>query len=182
MINETKTAQLSAYLLDKAGGKMRYIKLIKLLYLADRESMAQSGDSLTRDRFFSMKNGPILSDTLNLLKGQTESADWSALVRTEDYYALLNKQIVVDDLDELSVFDTDVLDKVYADFGTMDWRLLCEWTHNHCAEWKDPGTSRLPIYPLDIFKALGWSAEEAEALDAQYAQRCELERVMARHG
>ncbi len=39
MFCEEKVAQMAAYLLQKRGGKMSYLKLMKLLYLSDRESM-----------------------------------------------------------------------------------------------------------------------------------------------
>ena len=63
MFREEKVAQMAAYLLQKRGGRMAYIKLMKLLYLADREYMISYGDSMSGDRAVSMKNGPVLSQT-----------------------------------------------------------------------------------------------------------------------
>lgn len=39
MFNEEKVAQMAAYLLKKHGGSMRFIKLMKLMYLSDRKAM-----------------------------------------------------------------------------------------------------------------------------------------------
>ncbi len=39
MFNERKAAQAAAYLLHKAGGKLPLLKLMKLMYLAERLSL-----------------------------------------------------------------------------------------------------------------------------------------------
>ena len=41
--DERKAAQAASVLLERHGGSMPYIKLIKLLYLADREALIESG-------------------------------------------------------------------------------------------------------------------------------------------
>lgn len=179
MFNEAKTAQMAAYLLAKSGGRMRYIKLIKLLYLADRESMRKTGDSMTHDRFYSLKNGPILSCTLDLLRGQKHSEGWSSIVRKDGYQAELVAAMSPDDLDELSPFNLHIMDDVYARFGGMGWRQLCEWTHKNCPEWMHPGRSNLPISAADVFHALGWTKDEARDMDEKYNERRELDRTLA---
>jgi hypothetical protein len=39
--DEKKATEVAAFLLKMRGGKMSYLKLIKLLYLADRESLSR---------------------------------------------------------------------------------------------------------------------------------------------
>lgn len=51
MFNELKTAQLAAYLLKQGGGRMEYIKLINLLYLAEREHLKLYHSPMTGDFF-----------------------------------------------------------------------------------------------------------------------------------
>ncbi len=46
---------------------MSYMKLIKLLYLADREALARWGRPITTDTYVAMKHGPVLSYILNLI-------------------------------------------------------------------------------------------------------------------
>ena len=69
MFNERRVAQMAAYLLDHARTRMKYLKLMKLLYLADRESMKRHGHPISGDRYVSMDHGPVLSNTLNLING-----------------------------------------------------------------------------------------------------------------
>ena len=47
MFNEQKAAQIAAWFLGKAGGTMPHLKLMKLMYLAERESMAKHGFPMT---------------------------------------------------------------------------------------------------------------------------------------
>ena len=53
---------------------MSHLKLMKLLYLADREGVHQLGYLLSGDRP-AVPHGPVLSMTLNLIDGDVESAD-----------------------------------------------------------------------------------------------------------
>ena len=43
VFDERKAAQAAAHLLHRHGGPMPYIKLIKLLYLADRRGLRRDG-------------------------------------------------------------------------------------------------------------------------------------------
>ncbi|HTH08426.1 MAG TPA: Panacea domain-containing protein, partial [Acidovorax sp.] len=63
--NERKAAQAAACLLHKAGGSLSVLKLMKLMYLAERRSLKKYGDTITGDAFVSMPHGPVLSMTYN---------------------------------------------------------------------------------------------------------------------
>ena len=54
-MNQEKLYQSVGYLLEKYNGRLNEVKLIRLLYLADREMIRQTGDSITGDNYFSMK-------------------------------------------------------------------------------------------------------------------------------
>ncbi len=50
------------YFLDRGRGGMKYLKLMKLLYLADRESMKRHGHPISGDRYVSMEHArPVRS-------------------------------------------------------------------------------------------------------------------------
>ena len=50
LFNEAKATQAAARLLFLRGGTMSYVKLIKLLYLADREALIRWGRPVTSRR------------------------------------------------------------------------------------------------------------------------------------
>ena len=71
--NARKAAQVVAYLANKApNGRLNILKAIKLVYLADRESLRQSGFPILDDDRFSMPHGPVNSTTLRLANGELE--------------------------------------------------------------------------------------------------------------
>ena len=56
-----KAIQASALLLKLKGGRMKYIGLLKMLYIADRIALERLEMPITGDCYFSMKYGPVLS-------------------------------------------------------------------------------------------------------------------------
>ena len=72
MFNERKAAQMAAFFLGQLlDRKMPHLKLMKLLYLSDREAVRAFGWPISGDRLVSMPHGPVLSQTLNLMDGFT---------------------------------------------------------------------------------------------------------------
>lgn len=183
MFNEAKVAQMAAYLLSRRGGQMSYLKLMKLLYLADRTSMDRFDEPMTDDAWVSMNKGPVLSNVLELMQGGSKSGVWNhwvseAPVRYE--VSLACQEHDRECFDELSDADIDVLDAVWQEFGHLTRWQLVDYTHEHCPEWHDPRGSMRPIRPQDIFQALGRSDEEADELSSDIFQRRELKQVMER--
>jgi len=62
---EVKATQAAPRLLELEGGKMSHMKLIKLLYLAERQAILRWGRPITFDWYVSMPHGPVLSFTLD---------------------------------------------------------------------------------------------------------------------
>jgi len=182
MFNQRKVAQMAAFLLDHGKGRMSYLKLMKLLYLADRESMRRHGEPISGDRYVSMDHGPVLSQTLNLINGgvEFEEGGWNHWIEDKaDYEVSLRRKTSRDALDELSEADMDVLDAIHAKFGKMDKWKLRDYTHRYCSEWKDPQGSSIPIEIIDIFKALGRTPAEARKLAGRIEHDRRIDRLFA---
>ena len=176
--DERKTTAAAAYLLDKASGKMPYIKLIKLLYLADRESWRRYDRPITGDRYVSMKFGPVLSTTYDLIRREDPEggSPWSKTIVTSGYEAKLQGSA---DLGPLSDVEIEILDEVYQFTEKMDrWR-LCDLTHSF-SEWKDPEGSSTSIPPEEILKALGKSVEEIDAARQESVERRHFEQLFGK--
>lgn len=183
MLNEEKVAQMAAYLLHRRGGQMSYLKLMKLLYLADRTSMERYDEPMTDDAWVSMDKGPVLSNVLELMQGASTSGEWNRWVGEApvQYEVSLAAQACErDTFDELSDADIEILDQVWEEFGQMTRWQLVDYTHKNCPEWHDPHGSMRPIRPQDIFLALGRSCDDADDLTADIFQRRELQQVMER--
>jgi len=182
MYNERKAAQMAAFLLHKRGGRMSHLKLMKLLYLADREAMQRYGMPISGDRMVAMPHGPVLSMTLNHMDGDIKSSpggwdDW--ISDKENHELALARPVSREMLDELSEADLEVLEAVWARFGHMSRWQIRDLTHTHCPEWHDPNGSSLPIPYEDVFAAFGRSAEEAKELSARIEAERTLDKLFA---
>jgi uncharacterized phage-associated protein len=160
--NEAKATEAAACLLELRGGRMKYLKLIKLLYIADREALARWGRPITTDRYVSMREGPVTSNIYNLIVSEpmpSEQSIWQAHIRT---VADWDVELVSEPKnDELSRSEKSLLNEIFERHSYRNrWDLVSE-THKF-PEWKDPGTSSTPITYREILRALK-SDEEASA-------------------
>lgn len=182
MFNDRKVAQMAAFLLGKGGARMAHLKLMKLLYLADREAMSRHGAPISGDRIVAMPHGPVLSMTLNLMDGDVESSPsgWDSLISDKENHELsLKRAVTRNDLDELSQADIDVLEAVWEKFGHMGKWAIRDYTHEHCPEWTDPNGSSLPISYESVFRALGRSKDVAAELSARIEAERSLDKIFA---
>lgn len=181
IFSEQKVAQMAAYFLQKRGGRMAYLKLMKLLYLADRESMDRYSAPMSHDSHVSMPQGPVLSATLNLITGQIQSAVWRSWVTSEAGFevSLSRDASDLDLLDELSDADVEIMDHIWEQFGQMNRWDLVEFTHKHLPEWIDPRGSSSPINPRAVFRALGKDEQQAELLTQELFERKSLGRAIS---
>ncbi len=152
-----RSMQAVAYLLKLDGGTMNYTKLIKMLYIADREWMAKRADPITGDVVFAMKMGPVLSDVLHLIKDEHElSRVWSQFIRTNED----DKSVtLIDDPGdgELSTGVIAKLGDVYEKYRKLDYKQISSLTHTF-PEWiqHDPGKKSRKLIPWeDILRAQG---------------------------
>lgn len=176
--NEKLVAQIAAFFASKEGGDIPVLKLTKLIYLADRESMAKTGYPITNDHFVSMPHGPVNSLTLNFVDGNFSSAEWSDLISDRANYSVgLSRAPTDEDFDELSEQDLEILQIVWAEFGHMNKWEIRDWTHQNCPEWEDPKGSCAPIPHERVLKYLGIAG--AEELASEIRSERGIEDIFA---
>jgi hypothetical protein len=161
--NEAKATQAAAYFLQLRGGRMHYIKLVKLLYLADRESLVRWGTFLTTDRHASMDNGPVVSRILNLITEDRPKPVWAEYISAPmgEYEVELLKPAPTD---LLSRAEENLMREIFQQYGYRNrWDLIDNVMHK-LPEWRDPEGSSRPIHPRDILQAAGESEEEIRAV------------------
>ena len=159
--NEAKATQAAARLLERRGGRMSYMKLIKLLYLADREALARYGKTISTDTYFSMKLGPVLSQVLDLITEgpNPEIGDtyWTNHISEPEHYEVSLKAVPSGDL--LSEAEDEVLDQIFDRYGQMSRWQLVDLVHT-LKEWRNPDGGALPIPLADILAAQDKSPAE----------------------
>jgi uncharacterized phage-associated protein len=164
-----KRAAQAAAVLVKLEPKceINYMKLIKLLYIADRESIAETKAPITGDDPFAMKHGPVLSRIYDFVMDRdSEGVNvWSEYFETNG----LNVHLLGDPgTDELCPYDIKKLQEVFDRHKNDDQWDLEELTHMY-KEWQrnDPGRSSRPIPLQHIVDAVGLSNEMDDVLRLQ---------------
>jgi uncharacterized phage-associated protein len=177
--NEKKATQAAAYFLKRRGGRMSYMKLIKLLYLADRKALLTWGRPITTDRYFSMNHGPVLSRVLELTtdgEARGTKSIWTSVISEPAKYDVCLKGVAGDD--ELSDAEIGVEDEIFGQFGAMSRWDLVETTH--CLpEWKDPYGGAIPISYGDILRAAGKTHLEIAAIEDEICHIAEIDALFS---
>jgi uncharacterized phage-associated protein len=175
--NERKATEAAAFLLKLRGGKMSYLKLIKLLYLADREALGRWGSSITKDQHFSMPHGPVVSNTYNLMIDEGEKPYWSKYITPPlGQYEL---ELTGEDCptDTLSRAEEKLLTEIFERYGRMSRWELRDYTHS-LPEWRDPAGSSLPISIGEILAAQNLPPEEIAAITREIEAEETTERIL----
>ena len=165
--NEAKATQAAGRLLQLRGGRMHYLKLIKLLYLVDREALLRWGRPVTTDQFVSMDKGPVVSRIYSLIREEPEPGEtsvWRRYISEPQNYevALLGEAPA----DELSRAEEDLIAEVFAEHGHKSRWELVRLTHD-LPEWRDPEGSAVPIEYSDILRAAHRTPVEIAAIEAE---------------
>lgn len=132
---------------------MDFLRLMKLLYLADRECLAEEGETITGDRMSALPQGPVLSTVMRLVNGtDSQSATWARHIRRGKNHSLH----LVDDpgTDILYQFEKEIIRRVYEKYETIPTWDIVSMTHR-LPEWlKYEGQLNSPdaknSYPISI--------------------------------
>lgn len=168
--NEKKATQAASLFLEKNGGKMSYMKLIKLLYLADREALMLWERPLTGDTYFSMKHGPILSNVLDIISngGDPENSSyWYKYIGQPKNYDVKLKEKGLPEADTLSQREMALISELSEKFKDFDRWDMVKFCHDFLPEWEDVGNTRKLIEISNILKALNKSTDEIKAIEEE---------------
>lgn len=177
-----KAAQLIAALILRGQAKyINILKAVKLVYLADRESIRQYGFPILEEDRYSMPHGPVNSMTYRHLNGEMDlqTCGWSEVLRDRANHniALTNPNLTEAELDELSDADLACVEKVWAEFGHMTQWQLVDWSHDptNIPEWEDPAGGSTKIPYRRILQALG--VENVDELEFEMRAQKEIDNA-----
>jgi uncharacterized phage-associated protein len=149
-----KTLQATGVLLEADDNRMETMRLLKLLYISDRELLAETGHPLTGDRVVAMKNGPVLSRVYDTIRGQTAQSDrWLEFVHRDGYKVILRQKPGREKLSKREIGKLTEVTERYRQLGNFE---LSDETHKF-AEWQQhyhEGAST-PIPWEDVLRAQG---------------------------
>ena len=146
---------------------MSYMKLLKLMYLADRKALLTYGRPITYDRYVSMDHGPVLSQTYNLMVAEESPNDapsyWRSIISEPENYEV-TLRVATPPRDQLSRAQESILEDVYREYGALSRWQLVDLVHT-LPEWRDPHGSSIPLTLRDLLGAGGMDEDQVEEIE-----------------
>lgn len=168
--------QIAGWFLRLNNGGMNYTKLIKLMYIADKKALECYNYSISNDDIVSMKNGPVLSVTYDLIKNTGGNKNIAGLDEwnryfTKNHYELSFKKgaedkinaILSDDALWLSDTDIEIIETVYNEYKSYSYTEMIDLIHDKSlfpeVEWEKAGeySTSIPLSFISIMKTLNKS-------------------------
>lgn len=172
--NFRQACQAVAFLLRRRpGSRMNYMRLLKLLYVAERECLRDGGFAIAGGPVVAMPRGPVLQEIYGLIRGiHYHSPEWMKFFHTESYHLVMHSD---PGIGALTPFIAKKLEAVAQRHEEDDEWSMVEFTHE-LPEWKknDPGTSSKAIPLADILEALGIADEAASIISHNNRIDCKV--------
>ena len=130
-IHPRKAPQVAARLIQKSGGAIEYLRMVKLAYLADRVSLLNRGIPILGGKYFSMRKGPSISELMDFVKARN-APGWKELISPRIGHDLQLKSSPI--FDSLSESELEILDAVVAQHASKTTDELVHWCHENCPE------------------------------------------------
>ena len=150
-------------------------KLIKLLYLIDREALIMWGRLVTYDSFISMRYGPVISKTLDIICTSVEPGHdsyWYKYISEPEKYKI--SLIAEPPIDELSEAEVELISRIDHLYKSCDEWEMVRRTHA-LPEWVHPGDSVFDIKLSDILSQNGRTASEIKLIENELIALNEVE-------
>jgi uncharacterized phage-associated protein len=162
-----KAIQAVGVLLRREEKRASRLRILKLLYIADRTSLEKTGSLMLASKYVAMKHGPLHSEVLDLINSNhLAEAAWSRHFRN------IGRDVVLEgdepDVGKLSRYEVRLLNAVVdARANQNDWEIVDE-THQF-AEWKkcypdQTVTTSCQIPISDLIEATGRGADKESIL------------------
>ncbi|MBM9501481.1 SocA family protein [Leptospira sp. 201903071] len=163
------TEAVSVLLLQKNSvDRNNYTKILKLLYLIDREALRKWGKPVTGDDLISMPNGTLLSKTYNLIKFHiSDTGFWSKYISKKNGYII--ELTENPNIRYLSIAELKLIETVVDQYKNYSYSDMITYTHS-LPEWSDPRTNGLQVENIDnedVLKYLDYSIEDIKEIKSE---------------
>ena len=180
-----KSVQVAAMFLRLHKRPMHHLKLMKMLYMADRRSLEQIDTTITGDHYVSMKFGPVLSNVYDLIKCEYSDPNdqmfWSTYISPRNNHKI---SLLKDSGNsKLCEFEEDLIRDVYEEYKDYDRFNLAEETHKLFPEWQKPpeGIGSIPINIETTLRAIGRTDEDIKEIEETVNHYIYLDQVLHAH-
>ena len=175
-----KTIQAACVILQKHSDSMSYLRLIKLLYIADRESVRETGHPITGGRQVVMDHGPVHSRVFDMIRGCDIAApDWQRFITKVDYRVRLEASPGVG---KLTSYEAGKLAEICDRYANADDWAIVEETHTFEEVARNtPEKGSVKDIPMeDLLRAVGRAAD-TDAIDGDIAAAADMSAALQDH-
>ncbi len=184
--NAKKAIQVAAFLIKQTDLKlMQELKLLKLVYIANRRTLQEIGSPIVGREVLAMKHGPVVNGLYEMIKQRSGATLWNEHFSRSGTFGKYNVQLVKEPGDSLlSPYEKEVLEAVSQKYRGRDHWKVSEMTHDF-PEWdkawnarkRDKGKKATPIPlerileevgRLDDLENIAREIEQEELLDALF--------------
>jgi len=180
--NPEKAIEAISYFLSNYEGKsMPMIKLIKMLYYSEKESLKMYDFPIFGEELYSLPFGPVVSKSYDMVKEENlKGSSLSENFKREGKYIQLIKEVPIEKLSEAEI---EIMSGIFERFKGMTEAQIIDYGHDKkfTPEWRDPGSSSIPIAHQDLFHLFDRSESEIREIQ-EYAKECRsLELATAKY-
>ena len=167
--NTRKATEAASLFIKREGGWLNVMKLIKLVYLLDRMSITVRGIPVVGGVYFSMKNGPVTSELLDIINAGRLADDldesWEQYVSDRKEHKVALRK--VPPIEFLSEAEVQLIDEIYRQHGGKDQWQIRDWCHQNCGEWTSMQGGRVNIFIDEIARNVGKSEAEVRRISEE---------------
>jgi len=179
--NTSKATEAACVFLERGGGQMNIMKLVKLMYLLGRLALDRRNSPICGGDYLSVRNGPVTSEVLDLVNagrliGESDQRWEQSVSNRTNHEVKLEKMPA---REHLSDADVSLLDEIWTEHGGKDQWQLVDWCHTHCQEWVPMTHGCAPIAVEQIGIALGKSPEQVLRLRQEATELNQLDEIFA---
>jgi uncharacterized phage-associated protein len=179
--NARKATEVASLLIQSEGGKMNVMKLVKMVYLLDRLSIARRGIPVVGGVYYSMRNGPVTSELLDVINAgrlaDESDCSWEQFIssRTGHEVGLVDQAPV----EFVSESEIQLIAEIYKEHGQKDQWQIRDWCHQNCGEWTPLQAGREKIQVEDIAVNVGKSEAEVKRISEEATESNLLSAVFS---
>ena len=179
--NARKATEVASLLIQSEGGKMNVMKLVKMVYLLDRLSIARRGIPVVGGVYYSMRNGPVTSELLDVINAgrlaDESDCSWEQFISTRTGHEVgLVAQAPVEFVSESEI---QLIAEIYKEHGQKDQWQIRDWCHQNCGEWTPLQAGREKIQVEDIAVNVGKSEAEVKRISEEATESNLLSAVFS---
>jgi len=172
-----KSTQAVARLINQSGGPIDYLRLSKLVYLAERQSIISRGVPIVGGHYFSMKKGPTIGEIMDYVHNQ-KAPQWKETISPRHGNEVRLESAGLS-FSALSQSEIEILDSTVAAHVGRTTDELVEWCHLNCPEYEEVKSGRRPIQAEKILIVAAKSQKCVQHFVANAKESEELEALLA---